>query len=179
MDTVEEIQGILNSNANLSPELKRDIYELVVLFHNNFPGVSLDDLKKHLATLKVEKINKFLNNDVSMYDNRTNVLYLNSSKLEQGYDGKHVLMFEILNMISSNETQMGFIRDGKFEGYNIGYTEILANYLVGNDGDKLFYPDEAIATNMLSVMIGSDVLAAAYFTHNTDLLIEYINKAGA
>lgn len=179
MNMVDEIRTILDNNANLSPELRDDIFELVVLFNNNFPNVSLEDLKKHLATLKVEKLNKFLNNDVSMYDNRLNVLYLNASKLEQGYDGRHVLMFELLNMISSNEHQMGFDRDGKFEALNVGYTEILANYLVGNDGDQLFYPDEAIATNMVSTMIGADVMSVAYFTHDTDLLIDSLNKVGA
>lgn len=178
MNMVDDIRTVLDNNANLSPELKDNIFELVVLFNQKFPNVSLEDLKKHLSTLKIEKLNKFLNNDISMYDNRLNILYLNASKLERGYDGKHVLMYELLNMISSNEHQMGFDRDGKFEALNVGYTEILANYLVGNDGDYMFYPDEAISTNLISVMIGADVLARAYFTHDTDLLIESLNKVG-
>lgn len=178
MDILDDIRTTLNSNANLSQELKDNIFELVVLFNKNFPNVALDDLKQHLATLKIQRLNKFLNNDISMYDNRTNILYLNASKLEKGYDGRHVLMYELLNMISSNEYQMGFDKDGKFEALNIGYTEILANYLVGNDGEFMFFPDEAIATNLISVMIGSDVLERAYFNHDTDLLIESLNKVG-
>lgn len=178
MNTVDEIRSILDNNVNLSKEFKDDIFELVLLFNQRFPGVPLDDLKNHLAKLQVKKMNKFLNCDVSRFDNKESILYLNASKLDLGYDVKHVLMYELLNMISSNDHQVGFIRDGKFEALNVGYTEILANFLVGNDGEELLYPDEAIATNLLSVMIGVDVLATAYFTHNTDLLIDSLNKVG-
>ena len=153
MNMVDDIRTVLDNNANLSQEFKDNIFELVVLFNQRFPGVPLDDLKAHLATLQVQKLNKFLNCNVSLFDNKQNILFLNASKLDNGYDAKHILMYEILNMISSNDHQMGFIRDGKFVALNTGYTEILANFLVGNEGDVLLFPDEAIATNLISVMI--------------------------
>src|SRR5574344_1356793 len=124
MDMLDNIRATLGVNNNLSPEIKNDIFELVVIFNKKFPDVDLTRLRSSLSSLKIEKLNRFLNNDVSMYDNRTNTLYLNSSKLTDEYDGKHILMFELLNMISSNDTQMGFNRDGRFEALNIGYTGI-------------------------------------------------------
>lgn len=179
MDMVDSIRTTLELNGNISSEVKNDIFELVVLFNQKFPDVDLSDLKKHLETLKIERLNKFLNNDVSMYDNRTNVLYLNGSRMGEGYDGRHILMYELLNMISSDNMQMGFNRNGEFEALNVGYTEILANYLVGNDGSVLVYPDEAIETNLIATMVGNDVLEKAYFNHDTDLLINSLNKVGA
>lgn len=178
MNMVDEIRYVLDNNANLSPEFRNDLFELILIFNSRFPGVPLDDLKKHLEKLQVKRINKFLNCNVSMFDNKESILYLNSSKIDNGYDVKHVLMYELLNMISSNDHQTGFIRDGKFIALNVGYTEILANFLVGNEGDMLLYPDEAIATNLISTMLGVNVLATAYFTHNTDLLIDSLNKVG-
>lgn|SRR5574344_42616 len=178
MDMLDNIRATLGVNNNLSPEIKNDIFELVVIFNKKFPDVDLTRLRSRLSSLKIEKLNRFLNNDVSMYDNRTNTLYLNSSKLTDEYDGKHILMFELLNMISSNDTQMGFNRDGRFEALNIGYTEILANFLVGYNTDKVIYQEQAIETNLISIVVGSDTMEKAYFNNDTDLLIQSFVKAG-
>lgn len=178
MDMLENIKISLNDNPNLSKEVKDDIFELVIIFNNNFPEVDLKNLQSRLATLKIEKISKFLNKDVSLYDNKKNVLYFNISEMDNGYDMRHVLMFELLNIISSNNAQMGFNLDNKFEALNIGYTEILANYLVGNNSDKMLFADEAIATNLISVMIGSDKLFEAYFKNDARILIESFNSVG-
>lgn len=178
MDMLESIRTTLDNNTNLSSEVKDNIFELVVLFNSKFPKVDLNNLKNNLEKLNIKKISKFLNNDVSMYDRKNNTLYLNTSRIENGYDGKHILMYEVLNMISSNEQHKGFDIDGRFEALNVGYTEILANYLVGNEGDVMLYPDEAIATNLISIMLGSDVLERAYFNNDTELLINSFAKVG-
>ena len=178
MNMVDSIHEVLNSNPNFSAELKNNIFELIVLFSTKFPNVKLDSLKNRIGNLQIKKLNKFLNNDVSYYDNRTNTIYINSSKLNDGYDGKYVLMFNLLNVIASNNTQIGFDQDGKFEALNTGYTEIVTNYLVGNEGEKLLYPEAMVETNMLTVMIGSDTLENAYFNNDTNLLITGFQKAG-
>ena len=178
MDRMDAIKGALNSNANLSNEMKENIYELVNIFHNKFADVDLNNLKNRLMTLEIRKLNKFLSNDVSMYNNVTNVLYFNGERLNNGYDARHVLMYEILNMISSTDEKRGFIHEGRFEALNVGFTEILANYLVGNDSDIPLYPEQAIETNLISIIIGSDVLKKAYFGNNTDMLIRGFADAG-
>lgn len=178
MDMLDSIRTTLELNGNLSNQVKEDIFELVVLFNKNFSNVDLTNLKKRLSSLSIKKLNKFLNNDVSMYDNRTNIIYINGSRLDGGYDGKHILMFNLLQMIASNENQIGFDKDGKFEALNTGYTEILTNYLVGNNSDKLLFPDEAVETNLISIMLGSDTLEQAYFNNDTDLLVKGFAKVG-
>lgn len=178
MDIVDAIARTLDMNGNLSTEFKSDIFELIKIFHNKFPEVDLTNLKNRLATLEVKKIGKFLCNDASMYDNSKNILYFNSEKLDSECDGKHVLMFELLNIITSTDTQKGFERDGRFEALNIGFTEILANHLVGNESDVPLHEEQALETNLISIIIGVDVMKQAYFTNDTDLLIKSIQSTG-
>ena len=91
-----------------------------------------------------------------MYDCKNNVLYFNKDKMTDEYDFRHILMYELINIISSNGFQTGFNSEGRFEALNTGYTEILANFLVGNNGSKLIYPNEAVMANMIGVMAGED-----------------------
>ena len=178
MDIMNAIRKALDMNGNLSKGIKDNIYELVTIFHTKMPDVDLVNLKNRLSTIQFKKISRFLSNDVSMYSNVDNILYFNSEKLDGEYDAKHVLMFEILMVSASTDYKKGFAQDGRFEALNVGFTEILTNYLVGNEGDKQLYPEQAIETNLLSVMVGADVMKKAYFTNDTNLLIKGFADAG-
>ena len=87
-------------------------------------------------------------------------------------------MFEILDIASSTDYKQGFSQEGRFEALNIGYTEILANYLVGNEGEKTLYQQQAIETNLLSIVVGTDLMKKAYFTNDTEILIGGFRAAG-
>ena len=178
MDMLDRIKSSLALNGNISQNVKDTIFDLVVIFNNSFPEINLDNLDQKLKTLSITKLNKFINNDISMYDFRKNILYFNPKEFESGYDAKLVMMYELLNIITSNNYQTGFNSDSKFEALNVGYTSILANYLVGNEGEKQLYPREAVVTNMLSVVVGLDVFKQAYFENNAKLLIEKFMSAG-
>lgn len=178
MANLDNIKVILDNNRNINIEVKDNLFELIVIFNNKFPEVSLDNLEKHLKTLKIKKTNKFLNQDISMYDHKGNVLYFNKDHMNEEYDYKHVLMFELINIISSNSYQTGFNTDGKFEALNTGYTEILANYLVGNNGEKLIYPNEAIYANMIGIIAGEDKLFESYFNNDAKILLNALVEAG-
>ena len=178
MDIMNIVKQTLFANNGISDGLRSNIYELVMILHTKFPDVDLSNLCNRLKTLQIKKLNKFINNNVSMYSNVENILYLNQEKLSGDYDAKHVLMYEILNIASSTETKRGFIQDGRFEALNVGYTEIMANFLVGNESDKALYPNQAAETNLISIIIGNDVLKKAYFTNDTELLIKGFNDAG-
>lgn len=178
MANLDSIKVILDNNGNINREVKDNLFELIVIFNNKFPEVSLDNLEKHLKTLKIKKTNKFLNQDISMYDYKNNILYFNKDRMNEEYDYKHVLMFELINIISSNSYQTGFNTDGKFEALNTGYTEILANYLVGNDGEKLIYPNEAIYANMIGIIAGEDKLFESYFNNDAKILLNALVEAG-
>lgn len=179
MTTIETLEETLNQNTFLANDVKQNILELISIFQKAFPNIALDKLNRRLQTLKVERSNKFINRDVSLYDFRSNILYFNEEELKkQDYDGKHVLMFELLNMITATEYQLGFNTDNQFEALNVGYTEILTNFLVGNNGDRMFFQDEAIATNLICVMIGPDILERAYFENNAKLLMNRFEEVG-
>ena len=178
MTDLYEIKTALHNNSGINADVRDNIFELVVVFNNKFPNVSLEHLKEHLKTLKIRKVNKFLNNDISMYDCKNNVLYFNKNKMNDDYDFRHVLMYELINIISSNGFQTGFNSDGKFEALNTGYTEILANFLVGNNGEKLVYPNEAVMANMIGIIAGEDKLFDPYFNNDAKVLLNALTEAG-
>ncbi len=178
MTDLDTIKNTLDTNTYLSQEMKDNIFELVVLFNKNFNQIALDNLNERLKTLKIEKISSFLSKRVSKYDIHKNTIYFNDKELKKDYDVRHILMLELINIISSNNEFSGFNYEDKFEALNIGYTEMLANYLVGNDGEEMIYPHEAVMANLLSIVIGEDVLEKAYFQNDYKLLLDNVKKVG-
>ena len=178
MANLDNIKIIIDNNRNINKEVNENLFELIVVFNNKFPQVSLDNLEKHLKTLKIKKTNKFLNQDISMYDHKNNILYFNKDRMNEEYDYRHILMFELINIISSNSYQTGFNVDGQFEALNTGYTEILANFLVGNNGEKLIYPNEAIYANMIGIIAGENKLFESYFKNDAKILLNALVEAG-
>lgn len=178
MTDLDTIKNTLDTNTYLSQEMKDNIFELVVLFNKNFNQIALNNLNERLKTLKIEKISSFLSKRVSRYDIHKNTIYFNDKELKKDYDVRHILMLELINIISSNNEFSGFNYEDKFESLNIGYTEMLANYLVGNDGEEMIYPHEAVMANLLSIVIGEDVLEKAYFQNDYKLLLDNVKKVG-
>lgn len=178
MTDLDVIKNTLTNNEYLSNEMKDNLFELVVVFNKQFPDIALDKLNEKLISLKIEKINSFLTNKVSKYDFNKNTIYFNEKELMKDYDVRHLLMLELLNLISISTEYSGFNYEGKFEALNIGYTEVLANYLVGNNGEELIYPNEAVMANLLSIVIGNDVLMKAYFENDYKLLLNAVKEAG-
>lgn len=178
MTDLDTIKNTLDTNTYLSQEMKDNIFELVVLFNKNFNQIALNNLNERLKTLKIEKISSFLSKRVSRYDIHKNTIYFNDKELKKDYDVRHILMLELINIISSNNEFSGFNYEDKFEALNIGYTEMLANYLVGNDGEEMIYPHEAVMANLLSIVIGEDVLEKAYFQNDYKLLLDNVKKVG-
>lgn len=178
MANLYDVKSSLHNNNNLDGQARDNIFELVMIFNNKFPGVSLDKLNEHLKTLRIKRTNKFINADISMYDYKNNILYFNKNRMTDDYDFRHILMYEIINIISSNSYQTGFNSEGKFEALNTGYTEILANFLVGNNGEKLLYPNEAVMANMIGIVAGEDKLFEAYFNNDAKILLNALAEAG-
>lgn len=177
MITVESIKQSLDSNFNLSSELKENLYELIQIFHNNFENVDLHNLNERLKTLQIENLNKYLTEEIATYQPSTNVLSINASRLEEG-DAKHILMYHLLQMITAKDNYSGFNYNNQFKALHIGYTEIIANSLVGNDVDTFDHGDEIVITNLLSCLIGEDVFREAYFTNNYMLLSQNLIDVG-
>lgn len=178
MDMIDNIRTSLESNKHLTREIKDEIFELIVIFNKSFPNINLENLNKRLKSLKIEKTSKFEKSHISSYNVKKNILYFNSEELSKDYDARHIMMFEILNMITSNDNQYGFNTDNRFLALNVGFTEILTNYLVGNHGEKLVYPDEAIMTNLITSVVGFENMLYAYFNNDSKYLLNKLMESG-
>lgn len=175
---VEEIEAVLNENLWLTQELKIHFLELIAIFHKQFPTVSLENLKNRLKTLKIESLNRYVSTEISKYDPTLNVLSINQEKLGRDVDAKHILMYELLSIMTAKDNYTGFNFNHQFEALNIGYTEILTNYLVGNETEEFIHSDEIIATNLISISIGNDILLHAFFNNDYMTLTKSLIDAG-
>lgn len=176
--TLEDVKLSLDNNQNIDDELKDNIYILTQIFHSKYPEIDLTNLCNNLKTLKIVKSSKFLNKRVSKYNFMTNTLEFNVEKIAEGYDMKHMMMFELLNIITNNGKMTGFNLNDKFRALNAGYTEILANNLVGNEGEISNLEPEVISTNMISLVIGDNILFNAYFNNDAESLAKSMLEKG-
>lgn len=176
MEILDEVRSNLAANQNLTAEVKTKMFELCVLFHQKFPDVSLEKLKEKIKDVKLGKIGVFERKGPVIYDALRNEICFSNKKLHEEYDANHLMMKGILGMISSNEDYYGFNKNGKLRALNIGYTEMLANFLVGNEG-VCEYEEELLATNLISQIIGQEVLFRAYFTNDSEMIYKKMLEA--
>ena len=91
---------------------------------------------------------------------------------------KHMLMYELLNVITNNGKMTGFNLNDKYRALNAGYTEMLANNLVGNDSDISNLESEVISTNIVALIIGEDTIFKAYFNNDANMLTNALLEKG-
>ncbi len=127
LDTIRES---LQLNQNLTEDFKSNLFELVAIFEKNYPNIPLDKLNDRLKTLNVKTVSKFLESKPTKYDYKTNTLLISKEKLKEVQDAKFLLMTNVLDMIAEENT------NPLLEGFKEGYAELLANYLVGYEGDN-------------------------------------------
>ncbi len=173
MITLEVIQQSLDLNTLLSSDVKENIWELIVIFNKRFPDVNLAVLNDKIKTLQIKKGSKFLIKNSSTYNVVENTIYINNSKISDT-DCKFVLMREILNVITVKDNYTGFNINNQYEALNIGYTETLANFLVGNETDSE-YQDEVSVVSMLSLILGDDSFYQAYFNNDINKILSVIS----
>lgn len=164
------IKESLNSNLYLTDDIKENLYELTEIFNNQFPEVDLANLEERLKTLQIEKGSKFLVRGLSQYNPIENKIMITLSQLDNDTDCKHILMRELLNVITSKDNFTGFNNDNKYNALNIGYTEILTNLLVGNESVNE-YENEVIAADLMLTLIGEEYVYKAYFNNDIKYII--------
>lgn len=175
MNFLEEIKISLKDNPNLTDEIRNKFFELIVVFNKKIPTVNLSKLTEKLKTVKISKMSKFERKGTYYYDVFKNEI-LFSSKLEGNYDIDHLFTKAILQMSTSTDTFTGFNSDDRLRALNIAYTEILANYIIGNEGDSDL-EEEVLIANLLSHIVGKDTMFNSYFTNNGEPIIKAMQDA--
>lgn len=175
MSFLEEIRISLKSNPNLTDEIRNKLFELIIVFNKKMPDINLSKLNEKLKTVKLGKLSKFERKGTYYYDVFKNEI-LFSKELESNYDIDHLLTKAILQMSTSTDTFTGFNSDDRLRALNLAYTEILANYIVGNEGDSDL-EEEMLVTNLLSHIVGKDTMFNSYFTNNGEPIIKAMQDA--
>jgi len=175
---IDQIKLSLDSNPNLSDEMRDMIYGLTVVFNKTFPEVRLKNLSEKLKTLKINKVSRFAQSRVVNYVPATNSIEFNLDELVKGHDVKHLLMYSLLQVITSNGNNTGFDEDHKYEALNAGYTEILASNLVGNESENQYFAPEAVEANIIGIMVGADTMRDAYFYNKPSAIFNALKEAG-
>ncbi len=176
MDILDQIKSNLEINESLTKEVKDEMLELIILFHQTFPDVKLEQLNLKIKDVKVGKITLYERKGPVVYDAVNNEILFSKKSLDGDYDAKHLLMKGILGMISSHDNYYGFNKNNSLEALNIGFTEMLANTLVGNEGICDF-EEEVLTTNLISHIIGRDIMFDAYFTNDAEMIFKKLLEA--
>ena len=175
MSSLEEIKLSLVSNPNLNDDIRNKLLNLTINLNKKIPSVNLSKLNDKLKTVKIGKIGKFEKRGTYYYDVFKNEILLSNS-VEGNYDIDHIFTKAILEMSTSTNTFTGFNSDDRLRALNLAYTEILANYVIGNEGDSDL-EEEMLVTNLLSHIVGKDTMFNSYFTNNGEPIIKAMQEA--
>ncbi|MGE5455759.1 MAG: hypothetical protein ACM3O4_01450 [Ignavibacteriales bacterium] len=130
----EQVKLSIEQNPHIDLEVKADIEELIKIFNSKLPNISLNNFNERIKTLKIAGGNRFIVKNPVEYDGANNVLYINTEELNNS-DGKNSLMVGLLNIISAKGKYSGFNENNQLEALNVGFTEMLADFLVGNGSE--------------------------------------------
>ncbi|MBQ9011518.1 MAG: hypothetical protein IJ093_02595 [Bacilli bacterium] len=173
---IETIKNTLNTNQNITGEVKEDIIKLVEIFNQKFPDIDLTTLNERLKTLIIKRESMYLVKIPCKYNPYNNEILINLGKIEES-DARHWFMHCLLGVITAKDNYYGFNNEeNTLIALNEGYTEILTNYLVG-DVENNFFTDEIIITNLISKAIGENTLYEAYFNNDSKRVIEAMIEA--
>lgn len=175
---LDQIKISLDSNQNLTDEIRDMIYGLTVIFNKNFPEVRLKNLNEKLKTLTIERVSKFLQTRPILYNPINNSITINLEEINKEHDVKHLMMFSLLQIITSNGKNTGFDDDHKYEALNLGYTEIITSNLVGNESENEYYGKQAIHANIIGIMVGADTMRDAYFYNKPSNILNALEDLG-
>ncbi len=175
MISLEEIRLSLKNNPNLTDEIRNKLFELIIIFNKKLPEINLSKLNEKLKSVRIGKIGKFEKKGTYYYDVYKNEI-LFSKDIEGNYDIDHLLTKAILEMSTSTSTFTGFNSDERLRALNLAYTEILANYIVGNEGDSDL-EEEVLIANLLSHIVGQDTMFNSYFMNDGMPIIKAMQDA--
>jgi len=175
MNTLDNIKVSLQSNPNLTDEIRNKLFGLVTIFHKKLPEVNLTKLDEKLKTVKFSRMSKFERKGVYYYDLFKNEIQF-TTNLKNNYDVDHLFMKAILEMSTATNSYTGFNSDERLMALNYAYTEILSNYIIGNEGDSDL-EEEMLVANLLSHIVGKDTMFNSYFSNDGMPIIKAMKDA--
>jgi len=174
-NSLEDIKVSLQSNSNLTKDICAKVFELVTIFHKKLPEVNLSRLSEKLKTVKIGRMSKFERKGIYYYDLYKNEIQF-TTDLKKNYDIDHLFMKAILEMSTATNSYTGFNSDERLMALNLAYTEILSNYIIGNEGDSDL-EEEMLVANLLSHIIGKDTMFNSYFSNDGKPIIKAMQDA--
>lgn len=174
MDILDIIKQSLTSNPNLNKEIQDKFYNLISILKKKLPDVDLTRLNERLKTVSIGKIGKYERKGTYFYDVFKNEI-LFSSNLESDYDIDNLFMKAILEMSTSTDSFTGFNSDERLRALNLAYTEILATFIIGNEGDSDL-EEEMLVANLISHIVGKETLYNSYFSNNGVPIIKALQE---
>ncbi len=174
MDILEIIKQSLASNPNLNNDIRIKLYNLISVLRKKLPDVDLTRLSEKLKTVSIGKLGKYERKGTYYYDVFKNQI-LFSRNLEEDYDIDNLFMKAILEMSTSTNTFTGFNSDERLRALNLAYTEILATFIIGNEGESEL-EEEMLITNLISHIVGRETLYNSYFTNNGGPIIKALQE---
>lgn len=176
MNELNNSYEAIASNNNLPDEIKAGLNQLVTVFHQKFKNVNLENYNERIKSLRIKSGSKYLVKTDSEYSPRENAIYINDEKFQET-DRVHSMMMRTLEIITSKNNFYGMNDNGKLEGINAAFTEIIANNLVGND-EEVKHCDEIVLTNLITEVAGLQNALNAYFNNNSVYLTKpFIQKS--
>ena len=172
MDILEIIKQSLSSNPELNDDIRDKFYSLITVLRKKLPDVDLTRLSEKLKTVKIGRLGKFERKGTYFYDVFKNEI-LFSRNLEEDYDIDNLFMKAILEMTTSTDSFTGFNTDERLFVLNLAYTEILATFIIGNEGDSDL-EEEMLIANLISHIVGKETLYNSYFSNNGAPIIKAI-----
>ena len=177
MDILDIIKQSLSSNPNLNDDIRSKFNNLISILRKKLPDVDLTRLNERLKTVKFGKIGKYERKGTYFYDVFKNEI-LFSRDLEENYDIDNLFMKAILEMSTSTDSFTGFNSDERLRALNLAYTEILATFLIGNEGSSDL-EEEMLITNLLSHIVGKETLYNSYFSNDGVPIIKALQEVEA
>lgn len=174
MDILDIIKQSLTSNPNLNKDIQDKFYNLISVLRKKLPDVDLTRLNEKLKTVSIGKLGKYERKGTYFYDVFKNEI-LFSRGLEDDYDIDNLFMKAILEMSTSTDSFTGFNSDERLRALNLAYTEILATFIIGNEGNSDL-EEEMLVANLISHIVGKETLYNSYFSNNGVPIIKALQE---
>lgn len=151
--------------------------ECINKFHNYFPDIDISSVDN----LTVKEVNDVSDMYIMEYDISSHSILINKNNIDKILDLKHTMMHELVHVISANKdtASCGLLSPNKkwdetFSGINEGITELVARTVMPTERAHYFSP--VLLTNLISKMVGIDVILDSYFNNNTEQLITSLGE---